>query len=240
MAPKATATVDASTSAHVEPSEAPHFQPSKKDVIAALADEILHNYGKGRVIVAVDGVDGAGKTEFANALAAQLGVGHRAVFRASIDDFHMPRARRYAKGKASPEGFYLDSYDYPTFKRMLTEPFRTGWIGSFNLRAFDLKRDVPFEPVWSSGPQDAILVVDGIFLNRPELRGIWNYSIWLDVDPEVAAARMLERDGRSPNPERYSDGQKLYLKEANPREAATAIVDNSDFDHPRRIFADSC
>jgi uridine kinase len=232
----------ATTSAAAEPKPTfdPNFRPDKKTVIAELAAEILHNYSEGRVIVAVDGVDGAGKTEFADALAAQLGIGHRAVFRASIDDFHQARIRRYARGKDSPEGFYRDSYDYPTFKRMLTEPFRTGWIGSFNLAAFDLKRDLPFQPVWSSGPKDAILIVDGIFLNRPELRGIWNYSIWLEVDPEVAAARMLVRDGRSPNPDRYRDGQKLYIAEAHPREAATAIIDNSDFNHPKRLFADAC
>jgi uridine kinase len=231
-------TKSATAETPVKPDDGP--KTTRKTVIRQLADEILHNYGEGRVIVAVDGMDGAGKTEFANALAAQLGIGHRAVFRASIDDFHQPRARRYARGRDSAEGFYRDSFDYPTFKRMLTEPFRTGWIGSFNLKAFDLKRDLPVQPVWSSGPKDAILVVDGIFLNRPELRGIWNYSIWLEVDREVAEARMLERDGRSPNPERYRGGQKLYLDEAKPRQAATAIVDNSDFEHPRRIYADAC
>jgi uridine kinase len=213
---------------------------SKSEVIDGLADEILHNYGKGRAIIAVDGLDGAGKTRFADALAARLGVGHRAVFRASIDDFHQSRARRYARGKESPEGFYRDSYDYPTFKRVLTEPFRTGWIGSFNLKAFDLKRDLPFQPVWSSGPRDALLIVDGIFLNRPELRGIWNFSIWLEVDPKIAAERMLVRDGSPVNPERYSGGQELYLAEAKPREVANAIIDNNDYDHPKRIFADSC
>jgi uridine kinase len=213
---------------------------SKNEVIVGLADEILHNYGKGRVIVAVDGLDGAGKTRFADALAEQLGIGHRAVFRASIDDFHWPRARRYARGRDSAEGFYLDSYDYETFKRVLVGPFRTGWIGSFVLRAFDLKRDVPFEPVWSSGPKDAILVVDGIFLNRPELKGLWNYSIWLEVDPDVTAERMLERDGEGANAERYTGGQALYLKESKPKELASAIVDNNDYHHPKRIFADSC
>jgi uridine kinase len=218
---------------------------SKTEVIVGLADEILHNYGKGRVIIAVDGLDGAGKTRFADALAEQLGIGHRAVFRASIDDFHWPRARRYARGRDSAEGFYLDSYDYETFKRVLVGPFRTGWIGSFVLRAFDLKRDVPFEPVWSSGPKDAILVVDGIFLNRPELKGVWNFSIWLETDPEIAHDRVVARDAEEfehdiANPERYSGGQALYLKEAKPKEAATAIVDNNDYDHPKRIFADSC
>jgi uridine kinase len=213
---------------------------SKTEVIVGLADEILHNYGKGRVIIAVDGLDGAGKTRFADALAEQLGIGHRAVFRASIDDFHWPRTRRYARGRDSAEGFYLDSYDYETFKRVLVGPFRTGWIGSFVLRAFDLKRDVPFEPVWSSGPKDAILIVDGIFLNRPELRGLWNYSIWLEVDPTVTAERMLERDGEGASAERYTGGQALYLKESRPKELATAIVDNNDYHHPKRIFADSC
>jgi uridine kinase len=218
---------------------------SKTELIASLAEEILHNYGKGRAIVAVDGLDGAGKTRFADALAAQLGVGHRAVFRASIDDFHQSRARRYARGRDSAEGFYLDSFDYTTFKRVLVEPFRTGSIGSFVLQGFDLKRDVPFQPKWSSGPEDALLVVDGIFLNRPELKGLWNYSIWLEVDPETATARVKARDAEEfehdiANPERYVGGQKLYLEEAKPLEAATAIVDNNDFDHPKRLFADSC
>jgi uridine kinase len=218
---------------------------SRTEVIAALSDEILHNYGKGRVIIAVDGLDGAGKTVFADALAVQLGIGHRAVFRASLDDFHNPRVVRYARGRDSAEGFYRDSFNYETFKRVLVEPFRTGWIGSFVLKAFDLKRDAPFEQKWSSGPVDAILVVDGIFANRPELRGLWNFSIWLQVDPEVAAERVKRRDAEDfehdlPNPERYSGGQELYLAEAKPREQATAIIDNNDFAHPRRVFADSC
>jgi uridine kinase len=218
---------------------------SKSELLAGLADEILHNYGKGRAIVAVDGLDGAGKTRFADALAEQLAIGHRAVFRASIDDFHMPRARRYARGRDSAEGFYRDSFDYETFKRVLIEPFRTGWIGSFVLKAFDLRRDLPFEPVWSSGPKDALLIVDGIFLNRPELKGLWNFSIWLEADQETATARVKARDAEDfehdlANPERYTGGQELYLKEAKPSEAATAIIDNNDYDHPKRIFADSC
>jgi uridine kinase len=221
-------------------SAAPTHAPSRSDVIAALADDILQHYSEGRVIVAIDGMDGAGKTEFADALAAHLRIGNRSVFRASIDDFHRPRIERYARGKDSAEGFYRDSFNYRTFQRVLIDPFRIGHYGSFVLQAFDLSRDAAFEPKWSSGPDDAILIVDGIFLNRPELKGIWNYSVWLEVDRKVAEARMRARDGESANPERYTEGQKLYLKEAKPQAAASAIIDNNDFDHPRRIFADSC
>jgi uridine kinase len=218
---------------------------NRSEVIAALSEEILHNYGKGRAIVAVDGLDGAGKSIFADELAAQLGIGHRAVFRASLDDFHNPRAVRYARGRDSAEGFYRDSYNYETFERVLVEPFRTGWIGSFVLKAFDLKSDAPFEQKWSSGPADALLIVDGVFANRPELKGLWNYSIWLDVDRDVASARVIVRNAAdfehgTADPQRYVEGQALYLKEANPRTTATAIIDNNDFEHPKRIFADSC
>jgi uridine kinase len=216
------------------------WTPQKSDVIAALADDILHNYAKGRAIIAVDGLDGAGKTHFADALATQLRTGNRAVFRASIDDFHRPRVDRYARGRDSAEGFYRDSFDYRTFRRVLIEPFRIGRIGSFVLKAFDVRSDMKIEPVWSSGPDDAILIVDGIFLNRPDLRGIWNYSIWLEAEPEVRQARMLGRDGNLDHPERYVDGQELYLVDAKPVEHASAIIDNNDFDHPRRLFADAC
>ncbi len=214
--------------------------PQKRDVLDALAAEILHLYGRGRVIVAVDGVDAAGKTHFADELGEALRRAGHTVFRASIDGFHRPRALRYARGKDSPEGFYRDSYDYETFRRVLVDPFKDGGTGSFVLEAFDHRRDAPVEPKWVTGKPDAILLLDGIFLNRPELRGLWNYSIWLDIDPAVAAQRALDRDGPSGVGDRYTKGQALYVKEAKPRTVASTIVDNNDFDHPRRVFADSC
>ena len=209
----------------------------------ALRDEARRGRA-GRVILAVDGIDGAGKTVFADGLADAFAEEGVAVYRASIDDFHRPRAERYARGRRSPEGFYLDSYDYATFRRVLLDPFRDGaqTAGStgFQLDAFDLRRDAPVAAQWVTAPRDAVLIVDGIFLHRPELRDLWDWSVWLDVPPEVAYARMALRDGCDPDPHaaanrRYFEGQQLYLREARPREAASAIVDNSDLANPVRV-----
>jgi uridine kinase len=216
------------------------WQPDKKDVLDALAAEIVSLYGSGRVVVAIDGIDGAGKTHFADDLAATLVATGHAVFRASIDDFHRSRAERHARGADSPEGYYRDSFDYSTFRRVLMEPFRLGGSTAFVTAAFDHRRDAPVPAKWRTGPRDAILIVDGIFLLRPELAGLWNYSVWLDVPRETAEERMLARDGASESVERYRGGQELYLAEASPRTAASAIIDNRDFEHPRRVFADSC
>ena len=216
------------------------WQPEKKNVLAALAAEIVALYAGGRVVVAVDGMDGAGKTHFADDLAVALTSTGRSVFRASIDDFHRSKAERHARGADSPEGYYRDCFDYSTFRRVLLEPFRMGGSTAFVTASFDHVRDLPVQSKWRTGPKDAILVIDGIFLNRPELAGLWNYSIWLDLPRELAEQRMLDRDGPTENAERYRGGQDLYLAEASPRTAASSIIDNRDFESPRRVFADSC
>ncbi|WP_127820475.1 uridine kinase [Microbacterium sp. CPCC 204701] len=209
-----------------------------------LRDDIRRQYPAGRVIVAVDGIDGAGKSVFADGLAETFAETGDAVFRASIDGFHRPRAERYARGRHSPEGFYRDSYDYATFRRVLIDPFRDGaqtaGATGFQLSAFDVVRDAPAESQWVSAPRDAVLVIDGIFLHRPLLRDLWDWSLWLEVPFDVAYTRMAVRDGCDPDPDaptnaRYRRGQDLYLREAAPREAASVVVDNSDFAHPRRI-----
>ncbi len=218
-------------------------------VLRGLRDEVRQHNRAGRVIVAVDGRDGAGKTLFADGLAAVFAEDGSAVFRASIDDFHRPRAERYARGRTSPEGFYRDSYDYATFRRVLIDPFRDGRqtaaTTGFQLAAFDLARDTPVESAWVTAPRDAVLIVDGIFLHRPELRGLWDWSVWLDVPVDVAFQRMAERDRTDPDfmaasNARYREGQELYLRDASPRAAASAIVDNTDFAHPQRVFQDYC
>ncbi len=219
--------------------------PARRDLLEALVAEYAHHYAKGRTTLAVDGPDGAGKTQFADDLALAFERAGFAVFRASVDDFHRPRELRYRAGRYSAEGYYRDAFDYSVLRRVLLEPFRMGGSTGFQLRGFDLERDMPVESAWVTGPADAILIVDGVFLNRFELRGAWNFSIWLDADPKVRFARTVERDRADPSPKaesnlRYSEAQRLYVRDAHPNTTASAIVDNTDPDAPKRRFADYC
>ncbi|MCA3445791.1 MAG: hypothetical protein INF93_03575, partial [Rhodobacter sp.] len=87
------------------------------DIAASLADLPQ------RAIVAVDGVDGAGKTTFADRLKPLIeGLGRQAV-RASVDGFHNQAAVRYNRGTSSPLGYFPGSYNYDAFRRYLIEPF---------------------------------------------------------------------------------------------------------------------
>jgi uridine kinase len=194
-----------------------------------------------RSIVGVDGVDGAGKTVFANALAERIASLGRPVIRAGIDGFHNPRNIRYRRGKASPEGFFLDSFNYDSLREYLLLPFRSG-APTVQSARFDYKTDNQVNSFHHSTPDAAILVFDGIFLHRPQLDGLWDRSIFLDVPFSVSFGRLASRDGMNPDPgaaenHRYLEGEKIYLRTCQPHGRATYLVDNSDFDAPRLITA---
>lgn len=187
----------------------------------------------------MDGVDGAGKTTFADELAASLRELGREVIRVSADDFHHPRAVRYRLGRDSPAGFYRDSYDHAGLRRTLLDPLGPGGSLRYRTAILDVNSDQPlFEPEQIARP-GSLLVVDGLFLHRPELRGLWDDSIFLRVDFAVSVPRGAARGPGfgSPDPEaesnrRYIGGNRLYFREAQPEKWAGVVVDNNDLKAP--------
>lgn len=204
--------------------------PLRDALVGSLADRVLR---AGARRVAVDGVDGSGKTTFAAALALALEQRGTSVASVSVDDFHHPRAVRHGRGKDSPEGFWLDSYDYPTFRAEVLDPFGPDGSRRYRPAAHDVDTDELVHGGWVTVPADAVLVVDGIFLHRDELTECWDFSIFLDVPFEVTALRMAARDGTSPDPgdvsmRRYVEGQRIYLAACAPRSRASVVIDNAD------------
>lgn len=85
-----------------------------------------------------------------------------------------------------------------------------------------------------------MLVLDGMFLHRDELAGVWDVSVLLDVPFEETCRRMAVRDGTDPDPgaasmRRYVEGQRRYLARHHPAERATVVVDNADVTDPRVV-----
>jgi len=208
--------------------------------LAALADRVADRLGPGILKVGIDGVDGAGKTTLADRLGEVLQARGARVIRASIDGFHNPRALRYARGKTSPEGFYKDSYDLEALKRELLDPLGPRGSGRIRRAIFDHRTDQALDMPAESAGRSGVLVFDGIFLHRPELRMQWDLSIFLDVPFAQSYSRMATRDGSDPDPEaatnrRYFLGQSVYLKAVAPQRLAHIVVDYADLEKPRII-----
>jgi uridine kinase len=190
--------------------------------------------------VAVDGVDGVGKTTFADQLGSAIERIGRPVIRASVDGFHNPRELRYRRGRTSPEGFYLDSYDYAALRTHLIDPLGPGGAGAYRTAVFDHVTDSRLPVQTHVAPAGSVLVLDGLFLHRPELRDIWDFSIFLDAPFEVTIPRGAARGpgwGGAPNPDapsnrRYVEGQQIYLRENAPQARANVVIDYRDLAAP--------
>lgn len=211
---------------------------SRAEVDAAILSRIEAR--SGRVLLAITGVDGAGKTRFADRLAEVIRETGRAALRVSIDDFHHPRARRYERGRHSPEGFFEDSFNYGALRTRVLDQLAPGASGRIMPAAFDHVTDSPRDPVPVQVPADAVVLIDGIFLIRPELAGAFDLTILLDVPFRETFARMAERDGCPADPEaaenrRYRDGQMLWFSRCDPRSEADLVVDNTDWHAPRLV-----
>jgi hypothetical protein len=91
----------------------------------------------------------------------------------------------------------------------------------------------------ASGPT---VVVDGLFLLRPELRdpldavgaspGLGGGVTAPGADPGRGPLRLPGR-GRAPLPDSIPPGQALYRQEADPGSRADVLVDNEDVTAPR-------
>jgi uridine kinase len=207
--------------------------------LAALTRRVIATRPDGVARIAITGVDGAGKTSLADALAP-LVTAHRPAIRASIDGFHNPRAVRHARGRTSPEGFYRDSFNLEAFRRVLLDPMAPGGTRRYRTAAYDHRTDSAVAIDERTAPANAVLLVDGIFLQRPELDEIWDLTILLDVPFAQTFARMAVRDGSpadetDPGNQRYRQGQRLYLAECQPQARADILVDYADFDAPEIV-----
>lgn len=196
--------------------------------------------------VGVDGVSAAGKTTFADNLAEVIREHGRPVIRTSVGEFHHEQSIHWARGRDSPEGFYLDTFNYKAFRTELLEPL--GPEGNLHYRTgvHDggewLKR-----PRLSAAP-NAVLVCGCIFALRPELNDCWDFRVFLDVDHEETLRRAVERDStrmgtaaetRARYEARYIPGERMYLDTVHPHELADIVIDNRDPDMPKLLVGRS-
>jgi uridine kinase len=195
------------------------------------------------VRVAIDGPDGAGKTTLADELAGHL-AGRRPTIRAGIDGFHNPRELRYRRGLDSPEGYFLDSFDCQALRALLLDPLGPGGSRRYRRACFDYRLDEKVELPEEEASPDAILLFDGVFLLRRELRPFWDFSLFVKADFDEIVRRAEARDSelmggveavRERYRLRYIPGQELYFSRCAPQEIAEVVIDNTDANDPKLV-----
>jgi len=198
--------------------------------------------GPNRLRVGIDGLTAAGKTSFGHELAQQISRAGRPVLRASLDDFKKPWRDRHLYDRESGEGYYRNAFDYDAVIDLLLEPCQADGTGACVLCSIDPLTQIDHSSVVTLATPNSVLIVDGVFMFRPEINDHWDFRIWLDVNAETSVQRGAERDRDWAGAEadalhrnRYLVSERIYIKEVKPRSRADLVIDNSAFDRPRIV-----
>lgn len=218
----------------------------RAQVLLDLLELVVAVRPRTRAIIGIDGPDGVGKSMLsAELLALAPVVSGREVIGVSVDSFHHPEAVRYTHGRDA-ESYYRHAFDYDALRRCVLEPFRTG--REIVPAVHDVGTDERVFPDPIEPAEDAVLLVDGVFLQRQELQQEFDEVLLVTADVEVTVPRgnarfdrpAAEDDPDHPANARYVGAQRLYAFELRSHGQfwPTWILDNTDIGRPRLLDLD--
>jgi uridine kinase len=169
------------------------------------------------VVVGISGFGGSGKSTLARTLAASI----PSSARIRGDDFLDP-TRSHTRSED------WDGMERLRLRAEVLEPFRAGRSGTF--RRFDWAVGAlgAAEPI----PDARVLIVDAVGLFHPEVDGVFDLAIWVDVDLAEATARGKLRDrelGRDHDALwdlEWVPTERAFAERYGPRERAHLRFDN--------------
>lgn len=171
--------------------------------------------GKDRVIVAIDGPCGSGKTTLAEALANELNcpVIH-------MDQFFLRPEQRTPERLAEPGG----NVDRERFLLEVLPPLKGGkdfTYRPFSCRTMSLSDPVPVQA-------SPVTIVEGSYSCHPDLRDAYDLRLFLTVDPAEQLRRLAMRDGEGYLPvfkEKWIPMEELYHDKCGVREACMILTE---------------
>ena len=143
--------------------------------------------------VAVNGIEGTGKTVFARKLTKFLHSENIAAIQVSIDGFHFNKEVRYKQGRDSAKGYYDDSYDEVAFVEKVLKASQTEFP-HYIPATHDLETDEYLNLDSIQLESKTVLITDGAYLFKPTYRNHWDLKIYLKTSFDIALKRGIERD----------------------------------------------
>ncbi|MDQ3155981.1 MAG: hypothetical protein M3Q98_04555 [Actinomycetota bacterium] len=177
--------------------------PIRYDALAALLQNRAPACGDTKVI-AVDGPSGAGKTEFANALAADL----------DAPVLHLEDVYPGWSGLAETPGLIVKG---------VLEPLTVGEIGK--VARWDWEHEHAGETIHVT--PTPLLILEGVGSGAQVCRPYLSLIVWLDAPASIRKERALSRDGDvyAPFWDMWAEQERRLFEADGTRAVAEVVVD---------------
>jgi uridine kinase len=188
-------------------------------IAAACALVARRQASRERVFVAIDGCGGAGKSTLARGV--QDSMANVSIVR--TDDFFRP-LRQLSDTALEPSRAYELYFPWKRLRDEALAPLRQGKTARY--QRHDWTRDALGE--WVIVEPNPIVIVEGVYSSRPELRGLLDAIIFVDAPREVRRRRMLARGPEDSDWMRpWMAAEDWYLERIRPQASADLILNSA-------------
>ena len=158
-----------------------------------LLDKIMTKKNSKKVyVVGVDGLGGAGKSTVSNSLKLKLQNKGYESYVLHMDDFIHTEHIRYNESNEEWYCYYNIQWRYDYLVKEILLPIKNGGKIDKLIELYDKENDnYVLEPLEIL--QGCILLLEGIFLQRKELKGYLDFVIYIDVPKKLRLGRVLDR-----------------------------------------------
>ncbi len=185
--------------------------------VSVLSSRLVSELGSKRcLVVALDGAGGAGKSTLAKRLSeacSLISVIHG-------DDFYAPLDENEREA-LTPESGYMRYFDWERMRDRLLEPLSNG--DSAHYQRYDWGSNQLSE--WIDQPAKGIILIDGVYSFRPELRVFYGYSIFVDTPRTECLTRLVKRgENTGELIRRWRAAEDYYLTHITPASFVSIVV----------------
>ncbi|WP_066869635.1 P-loop NTPase fold protein [Clostridium mediterraneense] len=182
--------------------------------------------------IGIDGLGGAGKSTLVESLKLELQKENYNSYVLHIDDFIHPKKVRYNDSKEEWYCYYNLQWRYDYLIKEILNPIKNGEEIDKDIEFYDKENDIYIKKHIYI-PHNSVLLLEGVFLQRKELKDYLDFVIYLDVPQEIRLDRVLKRDVyigstddiKNKYNRRYFPAEDRYILECSPSKNADFVLE---------------